>query len=60
MKQAIRVVQMAEATRDWSHIEIWRDWPNSEPEPHEREMLWIKDRKVPVRGSGDGRVVFLR
>ncbi|KAJ1329585.1 release factor glutamine methyltransferase [Microdochium nivale] len=60
MNQAVRVVEMAATSRDWSHIEIWRDWPNSTPEPGEREMMWIRNRKVPVRGSGHGRAVFLR
>ncbi|KAI0865175.1 S-adenosyl-L-methionine-dependent methyltransferase [Xylaria cubensis] len=46
----------------WDVLEIWRDWPDclpSEAEEDEEDVVVICGRRVPVRGSGHGRLVFL-
>ncbi|KAI0392846.1 hypothetical protein F5Y17DRAFT_434908 [Xylariaceae sp. FL0594] len=75
MAQAVRVVEMAislpqpststststlpdsslDNSRTWHTIEIWRDWPDDGPS----STITIHDLQIPVRGTGDGRVVFL-
>ncbi|KAI0197073.1 HemK family methyltransferase [Xylaria flabelliformis] len=45
----------------WDVLEIWRDWPDCLPSEAEEEedVVVICGRRVPVRGSGHGRSVFL-
>ncbi|RYC56677.1 hypothetical protein CHU98_g9530 [Xylaria longipes] len=43
----------------WDVLEIWRDWPDCLPSDAEEDGILVCGRKVPVRGSGHGRVVFL-
>ncbi|KAI1191948.1 S-adenosyl-L-methionine-dependent methyltransferase [Nemania serpens] len=45
--------------RRWDVVEIWRDWPDSRPSEGEDDVVLVRGREVPVRGSGHGRVVFL-
>ncbi|KAI0851585.1 S-adenosyl-L-methionine-dependent methyltransferase [Daldinia vernicosa] len=61
LAQAVRVVQMArERNSDAEEVEIWRDWPDMQPREGEPESVDVAGMTVPVRGSGNGRVVFLR
>ncbi|KAI1745926.1 S-adenosyl-L-methionine-dependent methyltransferase [Xylaria scruposa] len=43
----------------WDVLEIWRDWPDCLPSEAEEDVVVICGRRVPVRGNGHGRVVFL-
>ncbi|KAI8630367.1 hypothetical protein F5Y19DRAFT_464188 [Xylariaceae sp. FL1651] len=43
----------------WEVVEIWRDWPDCQPAEDEAGVVAVCGKKVPVRGSGHGRVVFL-
>ncbi|KAI1661237.1 S-adenosyl-L-methionine-dependent methyltransferase [Daldinia decipiens] len=61
LAQAIRVVQMARGRyREAEEAEIWRDWPDMKPREDEPESVDVAGMTVPVRGSGNGRAVFLR
>jgi methylase of polypeptide subunit release factors len=61
MAQACRVVEMAmTCSRQWDAVEIWRDWPDMAPDKNEEVTIRVSDVQVPVKGSGNGRVVFLR
>ncbi|KAI0599171.1 HemK family methyltransferase [Biscogniauxia sp. FL1348] len=62
LDQAVRVVRMAARRPErWDDIEIWRDWPDLRPAEGEAGVVRVDGRgDVPVRGSGHGRVVFLR
>lgn len=60
LEQATRVVELALSGGRWRDIEIWRDWPGMVPGPNEAERLTIQSIEVPLRGSGNGRTVFLR
>ncbi|KAI0011099.1 S-adenosyl-L-methionine-dependent methyltransferase [Xylariaceae sp. FL0662B] len=61
LAQAVRVVEMAVAKgRPWDEVEIWRDWPDLIPHKDEESTAQVGHRSVPIRGSGNGRVVFLR
>ncbi|KAH7033420.1 S-adenosyl-L-methionine-dependent methyltransferase [Microdochium trichocladiopsis] len=60
LKQATRVVEMAIASQDWDHLEVWRDWPEMVPGPGEIDGLNVNGVQIPVRGSGNGRSVLLR
>ncbi|KAI1491218.1 S-adenosyl-L-methionine-dependent methyltransferase [Biscogniauxia mediterranea] len=60
LDQAVRVVRMA-APEMWDEVEIWRDWPDVRPGEEEARVVRVEGRgDVPVKGSGHGRVVFLR
>ncbi|KAI1405933.1 S-adenosyl-L-methionine-dependent methyltransferase [Hypoxylon fuscum] len=63
LEQARRVVQMAIKGFDQqdagTHIEIWRDWPDMRPQDCEAESVDVGGLEVPVRGSGNGRAVFI-
>ncbi|KAI0552162.1 S-adenosyl-L-methionine-dependent methyltransferase [Xylaria curta] len=75
MAQAMRVVEMViarcrpeengQGDRDglararWDVLEIWRDWPDCLPSEAEEDVVVVCGRRVPVRGNGHGRVVFL-
>ncbi|TRX88138.1 hypothetical protein FHL15_010984 [Xylaria flabelliformis] len=43
----------------WDVLEIWRDWPDCLPSEAEEDVVVICGRRVPVRGNGHGRLVFL-
>lgn len=60
LEQATRVVELALSGGRWQDVEIWRDWPEMVPGPSEAERLTIQSIEVPLRGSGNGRTVFLR
>ncbi|RYO79506.1 hypothetical protein DL762_008137 [Monosporascus cannonballus] len=62
LAQAVRVVEMAlwYKERWWESIEIWRDWPDMLPEEGEEGVVVVGGVRVPVIGSGNGRVVLLR
>ncbi|KAI5918576.1 S-adenosyl-L-methionine-dependent methyltransferase [Camillea tinctor] len=62
LDQAVRVVEMTTRRRErWDEVEIWRDWPDMRPDEEEAQVVQVEGRgDVPVRGSGHGRVVFLR
>ncbi|KAI1867925.1 uncharacterized protein JN550_006732 [Neoarthrinium moseri] len=60
MEQARRVAQMAtglEQSEQW-HVEIWRDDPDLDGNDGLREEV-LNGRRIPVRGSGHGRSVFV-
>jgi len=62
-EQAIRVARMARRLprKDGKNrIEIWRDWPDLEPESEDEKVLNIgKPMDVPVVGAGKIRAVVL-
>ncbi|KAI2784621.1 S-adenosyl-L-methionine-dependent methyltransferase [Daldinia loculata] len=61
LAQAVRVARMA--LERWGGVEeaeIWRDWPDMQPREDEPGSVDVAGMAVPVRGSGNGRVVFLR
>lgn len=64
LAQAVRVVEMALLSRvqkgGWDRVEIWRDWPDMTPEEDEVQVVQVVGVHVPVKGSGNGRVVVLR
>lgn len=65
LAQAVRVVEMAlSGTRekgDWDgSVEIWRDWPDQVAGDDEAQVVEVCGINVPVKGSGNGRVVVLR
>lgn len=63
LAQGLRVARMAS---EWcsdsvAHdVEVWRDWPDMRPGEDEAEVVDIDGVDVPVRGSGNGRAVFIR
>jgi methylase of polypeptide subunit release factors len=62
MDQASRAAAMALGGQyglGEAKVEIWRDWPDARPEPGEATSLEIRGQRVPVRGSGHGRSVFI-
>ncbi|KAH9904674.1 S-adenosyl-L-methionine-dependent methyltransferase [Xylariomycetidae sp. FL2044] len=60
LRQALRVAEMAAAGQNsWDIVEIWRDWPE-EGGPVEGSAADVAGIKVPIRGAGEGRVVYLR
>ncbi|RYP13668.1 hypothetical protein DL765_006798 [Monosporascus sp. GIB2] len=62
LAQAVRVVEMAlwYKERSWDSIEIWRDWPDMLPDEGEERVVVVGGVRVPIIGSGNGRVVLLR
>lgn len=65
LEQARRVAEMA--IRQFEgvgagvvKVEIWRDWPDMQPEEHEVDSMEISGLQIPVKGSGNGRAVFIR
>ncbi|KAI1084151.1 S-adenosyl-L-methionine-dependent methyltransferase [Whalleya microplaca] len=62
LAQAVRVVEMAGSKGEghWDGVEIWRDWPDMIPHEDEEDTVQVGRRSVPIRGSGNGRAVFLR
>ncbi|RYP31787.1 hypothetical protein DL767_005565 [Monosporascus sp. MG133] len=63
LAQALRVVEMAlwyKEERWWGSVEIWRDWPDMLPDEGEEGVVVIGGVRVPVIGSGNGRLVLLR
>ncbi|KAI1801649.1 S-adenosyl-L-methionine-dependent methyltransferase [Daldinia bambusicola] len=59
LAQAIRVVQMASKRYMLTDTEIWRDSPDVQPRDGEEESVEVAGVSVPVKGSGNGRVVFI-
>lgn len=57
LQQASRVAKLAIQTRNWKTVEIWRDWPDQEPDPDEQRELVIHGTCVLIKGSGHGRSV---
>ncbi|RYP64792.1 hypothetical protein DL769_006537 [Monosporascus sp. CRB-8-3] len=62
LAQAVRIVEMAlwYKERWWDSVEIWRDWPDMLPDEGEEGVVVVGGVRVPVIGSGNGRVVLLR
>ncbi|KAK7745204.1 hypothetical protein SLS62_009833 [Diatrype stigma] len=65
LAQAVRVVGMAlsgmQKRGEWnSGVEIWRDWPDEVPGEDEAQAVEVSGINVPIKGSGNGRVVVLR
>ena len=73
LAQAARVVVMALAVGtaktapeggsggwDATSVEIWRDWPDMQPDAHEAQTVRVAGCEITVKGSGHGRVVVLR
>lgn len=57
LPQAIRVAGLAVQGHNWKNIEIWRDWPDQEPDADEQRELVVQGKRVTVKGSGQGRSV---
>jgi methylase of polypeptide subunit release factors len=60
--QAIRVVKLAlqkRYTAEGNRFEIWRDWPDQDPQPEEIQTLEISGHRVSVKGAGKMRAVVL-
>lgn len=60
LAQGLRVVQMARSRWNDTEIEVWRDWPDMEPQDDEKQSIKVDGVKVPLKGSGHGRAVFIR
>ncbi|OTA93440.1 hypothetical protein M434DRAFT_73164 [Hypoxylon sp. CO27-5] len=60
LEQASRVVQMAINQCNGVEVEIWRDWPDMQPSDDETDVVEVSGVEVPVKGSGNGRAVFIR
>ncbi|KAI0893332.1 S-adenosyl-L-methionine-dependent methyltransferase [Annulohypoxylon nitens] len=60
LAQGLRVVKMAQIQWSDAEIEVWRDWPDMEPQDDEQQSIEVDGVKVLVRGSGHGRTVFIR
>ncbi|KAI1762703.1 S-adenosyl-L-methionine-dependent methyltransferase [Hypoxylon sp. FL1150] len=64
LEQGRRVAEIAfrrfGGARADKKIEIWRDWPDMRPEENEARSIEISGLQVPVKGSGNGRAVFIR
>ncbi|KAI0835348.1 S-adenosyl-L-methionine-dependent methyltransferase [Hypoxylon sp. FL0890] len=60
LEQALRVVQMTRSKCNGAKIEVWRDWPDMQPCDDEADFVEVDGVGVPVRGSGNGRAVFIR
>lgn len=61
-EQAVRVVKMAlqkKYTAKINRFEIWRDWPDQDPQPGEEQALEIGGHRVPIKGAGKMRAVLL-
>ncbi|KAI1354883.1 S-adenosyl-L-methionine-dependent methyltransferase [Xylaria sp. FL0043] len=50
---------MGQTEARWDVVEIWRDVPDCRPSDAEEDVIFVRGREVPVRGSGHGRAVFL-
>ncbi|KAI5867257.1 S-adenosyl-L-methionine-dependent methyltransferase [Durotheca rogersii] len=57
--QAHGVVRLARRRGD-VEIEIWRDWPDAQPQDGEAQAVDVDGVALPVRGSGHIRSVFIR
>ncbi|KAI1135117.1 S-adenosyl-L-methionine-dependent methyltransferase [Hypoxylon sp. FL0543] len=60
LQQALRVVDMARSGYTDATFEVWRDWPDILPRDDEAEFVEVGDVGVPIRGTGNGRAVFIR
>jgi methylase of polypeptide subunit release factors len=61
LQQALRVAQIALNMGLWSLVEVWRDWPDQEPDrPEEVEEAAVGQLRIRIRGSGHGRSVLCR
>ncbi|KAI1376463.1 S-adenosyl-L-methionine-dependent methyltransferase [Hypoxylon crocopeplum] len=60
LAQGLRVAQMVRSRCDNVEVEIWRDWPDMRPCEGEPESVEVGGTDVPIRGSGNGRAVFIR
>ncbi|OTA67833.1 S-adenosyl-L-methionine-dependent methyltransferase [Hypoxylon sp. EC38] len=60
LEQASRVVQMAINQCNGVEVEIWRDWPDMQPSNDGTDVGGVGGVEVPVKGSGNGRAVFIR
>lgn len=61
LQQALRVAQIALNMGLWSLVEVWRDWPDQEPDrPEEVEEAAVGQHRIRIRGSGHGRSVLCR
>jgi methylase of polypeptide subunit release factors len=57
--QALRVAEAAVNLNIWTSVEIWRDWPESDPASVEDRGI-LHGQIIAVKGSGHGRSVFCR
>ncbi|KAI1087040.1 S-adenosyl-L-methionine-dependent methyltransferase [Rostrohypoxylon terebratum] len=60
LAQGLRVVQMARSRWSDAKIEVWRDWPDMEPQDDEQQSIEVDGVRVSIKGSGHGRAVFIR
>jgi methylase of polypeptide subunit release factors len=61
LQQALRVAQIALNMGLWRLVEVWRDWPDQEPNgPKEVEEAVVGRHPIFIRGSGHGRSVLCR
>jgi len=61
LQQALRVAHIAVNMGLWSMVEIWRDWPDQQPDlPNELEEAVVSQHRIRVRGTGHGRSVLCR
>ncbi|XXH00557.1 hypothetical protein Hte_006905 [Hypoxylon texense] len=65
LAQARRVAHMAIKRLEGAgfgdvKVEIWRDWPDMRSQEDEAESMEIAGIRVPIKGSGNGRAVFIR
>jgi methylase of polypeptide subunit release factors len=61
IEQAIRVSRIAVDFGIWTSVEIWKDWPDMYPDQlADKEEVFVREHKIPVRGSGNGRSVMCR
>ncbi len=60
-EQAARVVRMAQRHPfcEAADVEIWADCPDAGREPDEPASVAVDGRQVTIRGSGEGRAVFI-
>lgn len=57
MQQALRVAYLAVQAEKWKTVEIWRDWPDGEPNVDELQEVEVLRKQIPIKGSGHGRSV---
>lgn len=62
LQQALRVAQIALNMGLWSLVEVWRDWPDQQPDilNEVEEEAVAGQHRIRIRGSGHGRSVLCR
>ena len=57
LAQAKRVVGMVFERDGWDGCEIWRDFPGQRGRDGQEEVMEVEERRVRVKGEGEGRAV---